>query len=297
MPPANSRFKFKVSQSLSNDTLPKIDVPFPPNLDPRECITIKKDGNIPLKSPNCFILYRLAFYNELRASGFNAKQKIISEMVSLSWQKEPLIVKKTYKELARKVHYELIKMRRHFLGLTDDISSLIECPDSSKNIPCDNEVNTQSIQKTDDQANLSTTFQNNQFDQNQNTNINTTISLKVTESEAINLRFEPSEQDIFVCYSPVFPVGHDHHNPNSPLVDIAPFDFDLNLQIFNTTFCLADEIHDEFTKSEEFSQSLNCYNEINLFTELPENPEESNNSHCFSEILEAHVPYFTSNFF
>ncbi|KAG9299487.1 hypothetical protein G9A89_009440 [Geosiphon pyriformis] len=106
--------------STLNDDMPNIHVPFPPNIDPRECINLKKNGTVPLKSPNCFILYRLAFYNELRAKGFIARQKIISKMVSSSWKKEPLSVKKAYKDLARETHVKLIELRRQKLGLSNN---------------------------------------------------------------------------------------------------------------------------------------------------------------------------------
>ncbi|CAG8498746.1 6281_t:CDS:1 [Ambispora leptoticha] len=274
MPQVNNKFKFKISQSmlcLSTDTIPKIDVPFPPKLDPRECITLKKDGNIPLKSPNCFILYRLAFYNELRASGFNAKQKVISEMVSQSWQKEPLNVKKTYKELARKVHYELIKMRRHFLGLTDDISPPIETSDSSKDIP------SHTIQPT-----CSNTSQNSEANQYQNISTNTNDD---------SPQFKPLEYERVDCDTS-FPIYCDPSfsaDPNSSMF------IDPNLQIFNTPFCFADENHYEFFEFSPFSYNFENHSFQELQERYPEDETgKSNNSQCLSEILEAHVPYLTN---
>src|SRR6266487_629525 len=90
---------------------PIIKVPFPPEMSPEECINIGKDGRIPTKPPNCFILYRRAFQKALRASGHVFKINIVSVMASESWQRESPEVKKHYKDIAQQVHGLLAAMR------------------------------------------------------------------------------------------------------------------------------------------------------------------------------------------
>ncbi|CAG8606572.1 6898_t:CDS:1 [Ambispora leptoticha] len=90
--------------------LNKIKVPFPPNITPKEVITLKH-GKIPTKSPNCFIIYRRAFQKELRASGHLLKLNKVSVIASRAWEKESAEVKKGYKEIARQVNYILVEMR------------------------------------------------------------------------------------------------------------------------------------------------------------------------------------------
>ncbi|CAG8488113.1 836_t:CDS:1 [Ambispora gerdemannii] len=85
-------------------------VPFPPQITTSECITLK-DGKIPMKSPNCFIIYRRAFQKELRNRGCVLKLNLVSAMASQSWQREPVKVKKAYKEMARQINIELVEMR------------------------------------------------------------------------------------------------------------------------------------------------------------------------------------------
>ncbi|CAG8554769.1 14571_t:CDS:2 [Ambispora leptoticha] len=91
------------SQFIKEDqqTPPQIKVPFPPNITPEETILIK-DGKIPSKPPNSFIIYRRAFQKECRESGHLLKLNVVSSMAAESWKDEPLEVKNFYKELAQK---------------------------------------------------------------------------------------------------------------------------------------------------------------------------------------------------
>ncbi|KAG9293279.1 hypothetical protein G9A89_010650 [Geosiphon pyriformis] len=99
-----------VSLEESEAPLYEFKVPFPPEITTSECITLK-DGKIPTKSPNCFIIYRRAFQKELRAKGYVFKLNLVSAMASQSWQREPPNVKKIYKEFARQINVELVEMR------------------------------------------------------------------------------------------------------------------------------------------------------------------------------------------
>ncbi|CAG8464700.1 13484_t:CDS:1 [Ambispora gerdemannii] len=99
-----------MSEFDEDNILDKIKVPFPPNITPEEVI-ILKNGKIPSKSPNCFIIYRRAFQKELRASGHLFKLNRVSVIASRAWEKEPTEVKKAYKEVARQVNYILVEMR------------------------------------------------------------------------------------------------------------------------------------------------------------------------------------------
>ncbi|CAG8597095.1 422_t:CDS:2 [Ambispora gerdemannii] len=95
-----------------------IQLPYPPTITPRECLTTKKNGEIPTKAPNSFLIYRRLFHEEIRGRGFCLQQRALSSIISRSWEKQSPQVKNTYKELARQANLELIEIRRLCLADT-----------------------------------------------------------------------------------------------------------------------------------------------------------------------------------
>ncbi|CAG8830165.1 20399_t:CDS:1, partial [Gigaspora rosea] len=78
----------------------RINVPFPPKINPRDLITLLPDGNVPTRTPNAFIIYRKALIEAIRAEGHNLPMSSISSIASKQWHKEPDFVKSEYKRLA-----------------------------------------------------------------------------------------------------------------------------------------------------------------------------------------------------
>ncbi|CAG8531398.1 2486_t:CDS:2 [Ambispora leptoticha] len=95
-----------------------IELPYPPTITPRDCLTQKKNGEIPTKAPNSFLIYRRLFHEEIRGRGFCLQQRALSSIISRSWEKQPPQVKNAYKELARQANLELIEIRRLCLADT-----------------------------------------------------------------------------------------------------------------------------------------------------------------------------------
>ncbi|CAG8606592.1 6899_t:CDS:1 [Ambispora leptoticha] len=104
-----AQFKNEFETSNKN-VLPRIELPFPPTITPEEIINIK-DGKIPSKPPNSFLIYRRAFQKQINENGILLKLSIVSTLASEQWKKEPIEVKKAYKQLALQVSYALVEMR------------------------------------------------------------------------------------------------------------------------------------------------------------------------------------------
>ncbi|CAG8514839.1 10218_t:CDS:2 [Acaulospora morrowiae] len=84
-----------------NDVQPFIKLPFPPMINPRDLITLNPDGREPSRAPNAFIIYRKLFIKTAKCEGYSLPMTVMSPMVSKSWKKEPEMVKKEYKRIAR----------------------------------------------------------------------------------------------------------------------------------------------------------------------------------------------------
>ncbi|CAG8505449.1 2505_t:CDS:1 [Ambispora leptoticha] len=125
-------------------------VPFPPQITTSECITLK-DGKIPMKSPNCFIIYRRAFQKELRNRGCVLKLNLVSAMASQSWQREPIKVKKAYKEMARKINIELVEMRANKVKNERKAVVNLNSPNSSSSM---NSPNVDAAKKTQEEISI-----------------------------------------------------------------------------------------------------------------------------------------------
>ncbi|CAG8564986.1 13165_t:CDS:1 [Cetraspora pellucida] len=89
-----------IKSQVIDDPQQLIKLPFPPEINSHDLVTLHPDGRVP-KTPNAFIIYRKLFVETAHASGYNLPMSIISLMVSKSWEKEPEEVKNEYKRIAR----------------------------------------------------------------------------------------------------------------------------------------------------------------------------------------------------
>lgn len=83
---------------------PIIKVPFPPVIDPYDLIVKTKDGRIPSRAPNAFIIYHKIFIETARNNGYHLPITVISSMSSQSWEKESDVVKDEYKRIAKEAY-------------------------------------------------------------------------------------------------------------------------------------------------------------------------------------------------
>ncbi|CAG8574779.1 14880_t:CDS:1 [Acaulospora colombiana] len=90
-----------IPNQVVDDVQPTIKLIFPPTIDPRDLITLYPDGREPSRAPNAFIIYRKLFIKTTKDEGYSLPMTIISSMASKSWEKEPEVVKKEYKRIAR----------------------------------------------------------------------------------------------------------------------------------------------------------------------------------------------------
>ncbi|CAG8453111.1 5856_t:CDS:1 [Paraglomus brasilianum] len=93
-----------------------IMVPFPPPVKVEDLINLKKDGEVPARSPNAFLIYRRLFVRELKAKNCTFKMTEVSAMASISWQNEPKYVKDEYWRIATDARNALMNARRTSLS-------------------------------------------------------------------------------------------------------------------------------------------------------------------------------------
>lgn len=98
-------------QVINLSTQPIIKIPFPPILNPRDLVVRNKEGKLPARVPNAFIIYRKFFIETARKDGYNLPMTVISSMASQSWEQESELVKAEYKRLAK----EAYKVRNEML--------------------------------------------------------------------------------------------------------------------------------------------------------------------------------------
>jgi hypothetical protein len=97
-------------QTINLNSRPIIKVPFPPVINPHDLVKAK-NGKIPVRVPNAFIIYRKMFIETARNSGYYLPMTIITSMASQSWGQESDIVKTEYKRLSK----EASKVRNEML--------------------------------------------------------------------------------------------------------------------------------------------------------------------------------------
>jgi len=91
--------------------IPKITIPYPPEITALELITKAKVKKTATKSPNKFLIYRKAYVKELYALGIQCSMTDISKNIAESWKKEPKYVRDAYREIsdeANRLHKQMI---------------------------------------------------------------------------------------------------------------------------------------------------------------------------------------------
>ncbi|CAG8684148.1 7762_t:CDS:1 [Racocetra fulgida] len=94
---------------------PFVKVPFPPSISARELIFHKKDGEVPVRAPNAFLIYRRMYVKQLQAQDYAFKMTDVSSMASLSWKSEPNWVKDEYLRIAGEAKNLLTTIRQKSL--------------------------------------------------------------------------------------------------------------------------------------------------------------------------------------
>ncbi|CAG8535373.1 149_t:CDS:2 [Ambispora leptoticha] len=96
----------KLRESLRNipaDKVPAVQVPFPPDVDPKDLIRRDPSGILRARATNKFLIYRSQYAKALKAKGYCISMRTVSALASKSWQKEPRKVQRKYEELAKEV--------------------------------------------------------------------------------------------------------------------------------------------------------------------------------------------------
>ncbi|CAG8454552.1 1792_t:CDS:1 [Funneliformis caledonium] len=78
----------------------QVKPPFPPQITPKDLIVHKKNGDVPSRSPNAFMIYRKLFVDELHNKGLYLTMTTASSMASTSWKNEPEPIKQEYRRIA-----------------------------------------------------------------------------------------------------------------------------------------------------------------------------------------------------
>ncbi|CAG8487431.1 5301_t:CDS:1 [Scutellospora calospora] len=101
------------SENISNS--PSINVPYPPPISAGELIFHKKNGEVPARAPNAFLIYRRVYVKELQAKNYAFKMTDVSSMASSSWKLEPDWVKDEYLRIAGEAKNLLTTIRQKSL--------------------------------------------------------------------------------------------------------------------------------------------------------------------------------------
>ncbi|CAG8471194.1 5873_t:CDS:1 [Ambispora gerdemannii] len=78
-------------------------VPFPPSVTVEEIVNKRKGIKISAKPSNGFIIYRGEYLKEMKRQNMKIGMRQLSKRVGAAWRKEPLHIKKWYKNLAEEV--------------------------------------------------------------------------------------------------------------------------------------------------------------------------------------------------
>src|ERR1044072_1104986 len=90
-----------VHNQVISGSQPIIKLPFPPNVDPYGLVVKSRNGKIPARVPNAFIIYLKVFIETARNEGYFFPMTVTSAMASRSWERESNHVKEEYKRLAK----------------------------------------------------------------------------------------------------------------------------------------------------------------------------------------------------
>ncbi|CAI2161951.1 3321_t:CDS:1 [Funneliformis geosporum] len=103
------------SNVVSLSTLPRVILPFPPNITAYEIAHKRRRSKICSKTPNAFFIYRKAFVDHLSLLDHRLKMTEVSRLVSDHWKNESQEVKATYEKISKQVEKELNDMRNRDL--------------------------------------------------------------------------------------------------------------------------------------------------------------------------------------
>ncbi|CAG8634227.1 12218_t:CDS:1, partial [Acaulospora morrowiae] len=110
--------------------LPKLTLPFPPQINAEDLFTTSK---LPSKPPNAFFIYRKVYTKELITQNFRFKMTDVSPLVSSSWKLESDEVKTKYKEIARDVR-QIYKKKKTSIEVEDSSDETASKNDDSQTI-------------------------------------------------------------------------------------------------------------------------------------------------------------------
>nr|ANQ33059.1 MATA-HMG [Rhizophagus irregularis] len=97
---------------------PSFELPFPPPIKAKDLIARKKNGAIPSRSPNAFLIYRRVFVQLLKAHNYAFKMTDVSSMASARWKDEPEHVKREYLVIAGEAKTMLTTTRHKTLSFS-----------------------------------------------------------------------------------------------------------------------------------------------------------------------------------
>ncbi|CAG8542699.1 14027_t:CDS:1 [Funneliformis mosseae] len=103
------------SNIVSLSTLPRVILPFPPNINAYEIAHKRRRSKICSKTPNAFFIYRKAFVDHLSLLDHRLKMTEVSRLVSDHWKNESQEVKAAYEKISKQVEIELNDMRNRDL--------------------------------------------------------------------------------------------------------------------------------------------------------------------------------------
>ncbi|RIA83796.1 hypothetical protein C1645_880306 [Glomus cerebriforme] len=92
----------KTPSNLPAD-IPKINMPFPPNMTAEEFLRNRPLSRAYFKSPNSFFIYRQQFVKQLKLENYNDQMIKVSKWASIFWSNEPNYVKQFYKDIEKDI--------------------------------------------------------------------------------------------------------------------------------------------------------------------------------------------------
>ncbi|CAB4424433.1 unnamed protein product [Rhizophagus irregularis] len=110
-----------LSSVISNNILPRVILPFPPNITAYEIANKRLRSNIRSKAPNAFFIYRKVFMDHLLSLDHKFKMTDVSKLASEHWKHETQEVITTYKKISKQVEKELNNIRNKNLVYANDI--------------------------------------------------------------------------------------------------------------------------------------------------------------------------------
>ncbi|CAG8819517.1 4768_t:CDS:1 [Gigaspora margarita] len=219
---------------------PSIKVPYPPSISARELIFHKKNGEVPARAPNAFLIYRRVYVKQLQAQNYAFKMTDVSSMASSSWKSEPNWVKDEYMRIAGEAKNLLTTIRQKSLTFSRRKSRLqngfnnLEYPQKALfTSPQNKQVSLEKVQSHDAQTSTVQT---------------TDHSMSMNEYPIQSATFDESLNDWLadITFWPSYPICDDDSLPfseeeiglsytnirTSPFTNITPYEMTANHTIW-----------------------------------------------------------------